>query len=158
MTTRYEFAARGVMPPVTMYWYDGGLSPMILSEVPRPEGDGGGAVFVGEKGYLTHQTYGDAPKIYPASLAAEAEQVPKSYPRVDTGHEVNWARACKGEATASCPFDYAAPLTEIMLLGIVALRAGQNKRIEYDAANMRVTNAPEANQYLTREYRAGWAI
>jgi predicted dehydrogenase len=158
MTTRYEFAARGVMPPVTMYWYDGGLSPMILSEVPRPEGDGGGAVFVGEKGYLTHQTYGDAPKIYPASLAAEAEQVPKSYPRVDTGHEVNWARACKGEATASCPFDYAAPLTEVMLLGIVALRAGQNKRIEYDAANMRVTNAPEANQYLTREYRAGWAI
>ena len=45
-----------------------------------------------------------------------------------------------------------------MLLGIVALRAGQNKRIEYDAANMSVTNVPEANQYLTREYRAGWAL
>jgi predicted dehydrogenase len=158
MSAKYEFAARGNLPPVTMHWYDGGLSPMLLAEVPAPEGDGGGAIFVGEKGYLTHQTYGDEPKIYPASLAAEAEQVPKSFPRIETGHEVNWAQACKGEAQASCPFDYAAPLTEVMLLGVVALRAGQNRRIEYDAANMQVTNIPEANQYLTREYRSGWAL
>jgi hypothetical protein len=130
----------------------------VLADVPRPGGDGGGAVFVGEKGYLTHQTYGDDPQIHPESLAREAESVSKSFPRVDTGHEVNWARACKGETQASCPFDYAAPLTEVMLLGIVALRAGQNRRIEYDAAGMRVTNVPEANQYLTREYRAGWAL
>ncbi|HEX9563541.1 MAG TPA: Gfo/Idh/MocA family oxidoreductase [Gemmatimonadaceae bacterium] len=158
MATKYEFAARGSMPPVTMHWYDGGLSPMVLADVPRPGGDGGGAVFVGEKGYLTHQTYGDDPKIFPAALAAEAEAVPKSFPRVETGHEVNWAQACKGEVQASCPFDYAAPLTEVMLLGIVALRAGQNKRIEYDGANMSVTNVPDANQYLTREYRSGWAL
>ena len=158
MQTKYEFAARGNKPPVTMFWYDGGLSPMLLADVPAPSGDGGGAIFVGEKGYLTHQTYGDEPKIFPASLAAEAENVPKSFPRVDTGHEVNWAKACKGEAKASCPFDYAAPLTEVMLLGVVALRAGQNKRIEYDAANMTIKNAPEANQWLTREYRTGWAL
>lgn len=158
MTTRYEFAARGDKPPVTLYWYDGGLSPMVLADVPRPDGDGGGAVFIGEKGYLTHQTYGDEPKIFPAALAAEAEQVPRSFPRVTTGHEVNWAQACKGEVKASSPFEYAASLTEVMLLGIVALRAGQNRRIEYDAANMTVKNVPEANPYLTREYRAGWAI
>ena len=158
MHTRYEFAARGGRPAVEMHWYDGGLSPMVLADVPRPDGDGGGAVFVGEKGYLTHQTYGDTPKIFPASLAAEAEAVPKTFERVETGHEVNWARACKGETKASCPFDYASALTEVMLLGIVALRAGQNKRIEYDAANMRITNAPEANQWLTREYRSGWAL
>ena len=158
MTTKYEFAARGSKPPVTLYWYDGGLSPMLLADVPAPSGDGGGAIFVGEKGYITHQTYGDNPKVFPAALAAEAENVARTFPRVETGHEVNWAQACKGETTASCPFDYAAPLTEVMLLGIVALRAGQNKRIEYDAANMTVTNVPEANQYLTREYRAGWAL
>jgi hypothetical protein len=158
MSTRYEFPARGSRPPVTMYWYDGGLSPMILADVPRPDGDGGGAIFIGEKGYLTHQTYGDNPKIFPASLAAEAERLPKTFERVDTGHEVNWARACKGEARASCPFDYAAPLTEVMLLGIVALRAGQNQRIDYDATNMKITNVPDANQWLTREYRAGWAL
>lgn len=158
MMTRYQFPARGARPPVTLTWYDGGLSPMLLADVPAPAGDGGGAIFVGEKGYLTHQTYGDNPRIFPDSLAAEAESVPKSFPRVATGHEVNWAQACKGEAPASCPFDYAASLTEVMLLGIVALRAGQNRRIEYDGSAMSVTNIPEANQYLTREYRAGWAL
>lgn len=158
MYAKYEFAARGSMPPVTMHWYDGGLSPTILADVPRPGGDGGGAVFVGEKGYLTHETYGDEPKIFPESLAAEAEQVPKSFVRVATGHEVNWAQACKGEAEASSPFSYAAPLTEVMLLGVAALRAGQNQRIVYDGANMRITNVPEANQYLTRQYRKGWEL
>jgi len=156
MTTRYEFAARGDKPAVTMYWYDGGLSPMLLAEVPAPAGDGGGAIFVGEKGYLTHQTYGDNPKIFPASLAAEAENVPKTFSRVESGHEVNWAQACKGEAVASCPFEYAAPLTEVMLLGIAALRAGQSRRILYDGAGMSITNIPEANAYLTREFRGGW--
>ena len=52
----------------------------------------------------------------------------------------------------------AAPLTEVMLLGIVALRAGQSRRILYDGAKMEITNAPEANQYLTREYRSGWTL
>jgi hypothetical protein len=88
------------------------------------------------------------------------EQVgaPAEYPRVDGEHEVNWVRACKGEVEATSPFEYASPLTEVMLLGIVALRAGQGRKIDYDAANMRITNVPEANQYLTREYRAGWAV
>ena len=71
---------------------------------------------------------------------------------------MNFAQACKGEAKASSPFDYAAALTETMLLGIVALRAGQGKKVLYDGANMQFTNAPDANQYLTREYRSGWAL
>ena len=52
----------------------------------------------------------------------------------------------------------ADPLTETMILGLVALRAGQGKKILYDGAAGRVTNVADANQYLTREYRAGWAI
>ena len=67
---------------------------------------------------------------------------------------MNWVEAAKGKAEASCPFDYAARLTEVMLLGIVALRAG--RKIEYDGANMRVTNIAWANQFLSREYRPGW--
>jgi hypothetical protein len=67
---------------------------------------------------------------------------------------LNWVAAAKGKAEASCPFEYAAPLTETMLLGVVALNAG--KRIEYDGANMRVTNVAMANDYLKREYRMGW--
>ena len=58
---------------------------------------------------------------------------------------MNWANACKGKGQASTPFEYAAKLTEVMLLGVVALRAGT--KIHYDAANMRITNAPEANNF-----------
>ena len=69
-------------------------------------------------------------------------------------HEMNWIRTIKGQDTLSSPFSYAAHLHEIMLLGLVSLRA--KSKIQYDAANMRVTNNANANQYLTREYRDGW--
>ncbi len=73
-------------------------------------------------------------------------------------HEMNFVNAVKANRPANCPFDYAAPLTETMLLGIVALRAGQGRPIHYDAARMAVTNVPEADQWLRREYRAGWTL
>jgi predicted dehydrogenase len=155
MTAAYEFAARGSAPPVRLTWYDGGLLPVLTADIPLPR-EGGGGVFVGEKGFLTYETYGNNPKVYPESLAPEAEKVPKTFVRVATSHEKNWCDACKGETTASSPFEYAAKLTETMLLGIVALRAGQSKKIYYDGAKMQVTNAPEVNRWLTREYRAGW--
>jgi hypothetical protein len=69
---------------------------------------------------------------------------------------MNWVDAAKGKTTASCPFEYAARLTEVMLLGVVALKAG--RKIEYDGANMRISNVPDANQYLGREPRAGWSL
>ena len=70
-------------------------------------------------------------------------------------HEMNWVNAAKGLTAASCPFEYAAQLTEVMLLGIVALKAG--RKIEYDAANMRVVNVLAANEYLRRHPRPGWS-
>jgi len=66
----------------------------------------------------------------------------------------NWVAAAQGKAEASCPFEYAARLTETMLLGVVALHAG--KKIQYDGENMRVTNVSAANEFLKREYRTGW--
>jgi hypothetical protein len=63
-----------------------------------------------------------------------------------------------GQATASSPFEYSARLTETMLLGIVALRTGQGRKLLYDGEQMLVTNIPEANQYLRREYRDGWSV
>ena len=69
---------------------------------------------------------------------------------------MNWVNTIKGTDEISCPFAYAAKLTETMLLGIVSLRA--NSKLYYDAANMRVTNNPSADQYLTREYRQGWKL
>ena len=69
---------------------------------------------------------------------------------------MNWSNACKGVGQASTPFEYAAKLTEVMLLGVVALRAGA--KIHYDGADMRVTNSRVANDMLKREYRRGWSL
>ena len=87
-----------------------------------------------------------------------ASTVPQTFARIADSHEMNWVNACKGQGEATCPFSYAAPLTEVMLLGLVALRTGQGFKIKYDADNMRVTNSEQANTYLTREYRNGLGI
>ena len=160
MTVHYEFAARGDMPPVKMSWYDGGLMP------PRPDylpddvvlDRSGGGIFVGTKGIILYATYGNNPRLYPATLTEQAAKIPTSVPRITVSHEINWANAIMKKAEPSSDMAYAAKLTETMLLGIVALRTGQGVKIDYDAANMRVTNNADANQYLQREYRAGWSL
>jgi predicted dehydrogenase len=160
MTAHYEFAARGDMPPVKMLWYDGGLMP------PRPDhlpddvvlDRAGGGIFVGSKGIILYATYGNNPRLYPASLSSDAAKVPKTIPRITAAHEVVWANAIMKKGEPSSDFTYATKLNEIMLLGIAALRAGQGKKLLYDAPNMRFTNDADANQYLTREYRAGWSL
>jgi predicted dehydrogenase len=161
-TVEYEFAARGSQPAVKLRWFDGGLlpprPPFFPDDAPFPRGDGSGGIFIGEKGILIYETYGNNPRVYPESLAAEVAAVPRTVPRIAVSHEKNFAQACKGEATASAPFEYSSALTETMLLGIVALRAGEGRRILYDAPGMKVLNVPEANAFLTREYRPGWAI
>jgi hypothetical protein len=160
MTAHYEFPARGALPPVTLHWHDGGLMPQRPALLPDdvPLVGEGGVIFVGERGILLHETYGRNPQIFPSSLADEAARVPKTYRRIEGSHQQNFIRAIQGTESATSPFEYAAPLTECMLLGIVALRTGQGRKIQYDADTMRITNVPEANQYLTREYRAGWEI
>jgi predicted dehydrogenase len=161
-TVEYEFPARGARGPVRLYWYEGGLiparPPFLPDDVSLTQGDGSGGVFIGEKGILTYETYGNNPKVYPSSLATAAVEVPQSVPRITDTHEMNWVQACKGQATVSAPFEYAAPLTETMLLGIVALRAGPGRKVLYDGASMQVTNLPDLNRHLRREYRAGWGL
>jgi predicted dehydrogenase len=160
MTVHYEFPGVAGRPPVRMNWYDGGLMPPRPPELPDDLALNreGGVIFIGEKGILMHETYGSRPRLFPDVLMQQAATVPQTLPRIGKSHELNWADACTGQGTASSPFEYAARLTEVMLLGIVALRAGQGKKILYDAERMQITNAPEANQYLTREYRAGWSV
>jgi predicted dehydrogenase len=156
----YEFPRRGLMPPVQLHWYDGGLMPKRPEDLPA-EAElerGGGVIFVGERGVLMHETYGRNPQLFPAELREEAATVPEVYARVEDSHEMNWANACKGVGKATCPFSYAAPLTEVMLLGLVALRSGQGHKIRYDGKRMRVTNSVDANRYLMREYRDGWSL
>lgn len=159
-TVHYEFPARGAQPPVKLSWYDGGLMPPRPAALPDAVelNRTGGVIMVGEKGILMHETYGRNPQLFPEGLREEAARVPQTYPRIPVSHEMNWVHAAIGKGEATSPFEYAAPLTETMLLGIVALRTGQGKKIYYDAENMYVSNAPEANQYLHREYRPGWTL
>jgi hypothetical protein len=144
--TMYEFPARGDKPPVKLTWYDGGLLPPKPVEIGEEElNKGGGALLVGSKG-----------KLLPKSLHQSFGKPPQKLARIPgEGHEMNWVNAAKGQAEASCPFEYAARLTEVMLLGVVSLRA--NKKLVYDGANMRVTNDVAANDYLRREARSGWS-
>lgn len=156
-TTYYEFPARGAQPAVTMTWYDGGLLPPKPAELGEDEilSPGGGALVIGARGKLLYETYGARPRLLPRSLHESVGAPPRSLPRIpDELHEMNWVDAARGRTTASCPFDYAARLTEVMLLGIVSLRAG--RKLAYDGAAMRVTNDAAANAFLSRVPRQGW--
>jgi hypothetical protein len=158
--TVYEFPSREMdgkkLPPVKLTWYDGGLMPAKPEELGEEELDkGGGALLIGSKGKLLHETYGSNPRLLPKSLHESFGEPAKKLPRIaNEHHELNWVAAAQGKEQASCPFEYAARLTETMLLGVVALRAG--KKIQYDAPNLRVSNMAAANDFLKREYRKGW--
>ena len=149
-------AARGDKPPVKLTWYDGGLMPPKPAELGEEElNKGGGALLIGSRGKLMHDTYGYKPRLLPQSLHDSFGTPPQKLPRIpNESHEMNWADAARGKTETSCPFEYAARLTEVMLLGVVSLRAG--KKLLYDGENMRVTNDPAANDFLRREARPGW--
>ena len=111
-------------------------------------------MYFGTKGKLLHDTYGYKPRLLPQS-AHEAYGAPKqTIKRIQTTHEMNWVEAAKGTTEASSPFSYAARLVEVMLLGVVSLRA--RSKIYYDGEKMRITNATAANDLLRREYRTGF--
>jgi predicted dehydrogenase len=168
-TVHYEFPAVGPRPALKLSWYDGGLYPArpdMLPDSHKFNSEGGG-ILVGDKGVLVHDTYGDNPRIYPDRLMEEAMYTPVTVPRIATSHEMNWVGACKGEGKASSPFEYAAALTETMCLGVAALRAAQahdgrpadlGRKVYYDAQRMEFSNAPDASQFLTREWRKGWEL
>ena len=153
----YEFPAQGPRPPVTMTWYDGGLMPPTPQEMPPAERlDGNGVLYVGSKGKMHHGSHGGMPRLLPASLHEQAKLVPRTMTR-SPGHYEEWILACKGGPQPISNFDYAGPLTEIVLLGVLALRA-PGKRLEWDGANQKVKNAPELNQHVHTAYRKGWSL
>ncbi len=116
----------------------------------------GGALFKGSKGKLVAGVYGEGPRLIPESRMKAYRTPEKTIPRVKGSHEQDWVRACKSGEPAGADFAYSGPLTEMCLLGNVARRV--DARIEWDAANMKVTNLPEANKYVHTEYREGWSL
>jgi hypothetical protein len=156
---RYKFPARGEMPPLKLTWYDGGLMPERPEELEenRTMGDKfGGALYIGEKGKILTGSHGARGlRIIPEKKMKEYKKPPKTLPR-SIGHAKEWIAACKGGKAAGSNFDYAGPLSEIVLLGNVALRF--NKVLKWDGTNMQFPNAPEANEFIHRTYREGWSI
>jgi hypothetical protein len=156
--THYQFPARGNMPAVKLTWYDGGFMPARPEEIGDEKLNGeGGILYIGSKGKMLQETYGLNPRLLPLSLN-ESFGTPKAkLPRIPhEEHHMNWIEAIKGKAEASTPFEYATQLTEVMLLGIVSLRA--KNKIIYDAANMRITNIASANDFLGRDPRPGFEL
>ena len=153
---QYQFAPRGRWPALTINWYDGGLRPPItdtlLEGQPLPSR---GVLFIGEKGAMLTGGAGGALKLLPASKSASYAIPPQTIPR-SKGHHREWLDACKGGPAAGSNFEYGARLTEIALLGAIALRLG--RRIEWDAERMEVKGVPEAAAMVREPYRAGWEL
>ncbi len=157
---RYQFPAREGMPPVSVTWYDGGLlpeRPAELAEGRRMGNQMGGTIFKGSKGKLICESHSGAPRLIPDSFMRSYKQPPRSLPRVASHHQ-EWIQACKTNGVASSNFEYAGLLTEVALLGNVAMRAGFGKKYQWDSVNMKVSNDSNANQFLHYEYRKGWSL
>jgi hypothetical protein len=153
----YEFPARGDLPPVRMTWYDGGLMPPAPAELPKGERlPDNGVLYVGSKGKMYHSSHGGMPQLLPRALHEDAAKVKKSIER-SPGHYEEWVAACKGGPRPISNFDYAGPLTEIMLLGVLALKA-PGQRLEWDSENLKIKNAPDKNHLTHIEYRDGWTL
>jgi hypothetical protein len=153
----YNFPARESLPPVRMYWYDGGIKPPRPAEMdPEDVWPVDGVLYVGSKGKMMHVSHGGMPTLIPLSRMEGFQRPAKTLPRVKGSHEQNWVDACKGAAPACSNFEYSGPLTEVVLLGNLAIRS--EGPLLWDGKNMRVTNNDAANQYIRRTYREGWSL
>jgi predicted dehydrogenase len=153
----FRFPARGNLPPVKLTWYEGTRPPRPDDlEEGRKMPDEGGAFIKGSKGTIMFGVYGNSPRIIPESKMKEVKLPEKTLPRVNGSHEQDWVRACKSGQPAGADFAYSGPLTETCLLGNTAKRI--DGRIEWDAANLRITNSPEATRLVRTEYRKGWSL
>lgn len=161
---RFEFPARGKFDALSFTWYDGGKRP--THPLVKPEQmSNSGCLLVGTEGVLfSPNDYGAEFYLLPEEkFTAIQTKTPERLPSVpgnqddnDKAHSLEWIQACKGIGTTMSDFDYAALLTETILLGNVAMKAGQP--IEYDGKKMEIVNVPEANAYLKRNYAGGYTL
>ena len=165
---RFDFPARGPLPAVTVWWYDGGRLPAadvmpkgmndFLGEMPNA-----GVLVLGDKGYTFGQPHPgsefiqltDEARVSRITNHPATSGIAKSLPRV-RGHMTEWLSACRtgDKATPYSNFELAGPLAETVLSGVVAVRAG--KKLQWDGPGMRALNDPAAAQFIQTKYRAGW--
>jgi predicted dehydrogenase len=155
---RYEFPARGDMPPAKFTWYDGGLKPARPAELegtPPEEGDDEGLLFIGDRGKILCRFSGSHPKIIPQAKMDAYKQPPKTLPR-SPGNEREWLDACKGgKVKPGGNFEFSGMVTETLLLGNIASLVGQ--KLTWDRSNLK-TNSDAAQKYIRPERRSGWEL
>jgi predicted dehydrogenase len=146
----YEFPSREGMPPLRLFWYDGGLKPPRPAELePGQELPTEGDMYVGDKGKILED------KIIPESKMKAYTQPPKTLQR-RSGTWGEWVEAIRGGEPAGCNFDQATLITEAVLLGNIAIRT--SKTLDYDGQTVRFTNNDAANEYIKQPYRSGWTL
>jgi predicted dehydrogenase len=154
----FEFPAKGKRGPVTMHWYSG------TEKIPRPadmEADDKsvetGAVVLGDKGTIVYGSHGaGGVRIIPKKKMEEYKAPEKSIARVKN-HQWDWLQAIKNGSRAGSDFSYGGPLTEIAMLGVIAIKLPDTK-LQWDAQHMRFTNSREANQFVNPPYQTGWKL
>lgn len=156
----YEFPARGTNPPVKFIWYDGGKTP-TADLMPDGKIVKSGCLIVGEKGTMfSPDDYGTSHRLYPQEKFADFKPPAPTLPREEgspyLAHYQEWIRACKTGSKTLTNFDYATRLTELCLLGNLAVRTG--KKITWDASAMKAVGCPEADAYVHPHFREGWGI
>ncbi len=155
LVVHYEFPARHQLPAVKLTWYDGGKRPDLVEQGKTPDWPNG-VLFVGDKGMIIAD-YGRR-KLLPEADFKDFTP-PTPFVRDLAGphpHHQEWIRACKTGSPTSCNFEYAAALTETVLLGNAAYRTGH--KLEWDSAKLKARNSPQAANYIHTEYRKGWEI
>jgi predicted dehydrogenase len=178
---RWEFPRRSGGSPVQVHWYDGYAGnfdpklkdedpeaairfqnrPPIVAELEKKYGrelKNGGTIYVGDRGLMYTGNYAGSPRILPEEKHRKFPVPKPKLPRVKGTHQADFLRACKEGYQPSSHFDYSGALSEMVLLGCLAERAGVGKKVEWDAAAMKCANLPELNALVQREYRKGWSL
>lgn len=185
-TVRYDFPARGALPPISVFWYEGSKPntdpnaktpdgkpaqtkphlPPLFAEMEKQDKKyadsrrNAGNLFVGDKGMICCSSHGGPPTLFPIERRKEFEPPAKKLARPSGGIMGDFLSACAagGGPTFSGFGTFSGPFMETLLVGHLAMLAGLNKPVEWDGAAMRVKNLPELNQFVSREYRKGWSL
>ncbi|MGO8752331.1 MAG: Gfo/Idh/MocA family oxidoreductase [Thermoguttaceae bacterium] len=182
---RWEIPPRGSMPAVKVHWYDGirtNTDPNVkddrgnmLATVPNAPPleaelekkynrrfdrsfNGGGTFYVGTKGIMSTGNYGDGPRIVPEEAHKSFPPPQRSIPRIKGTHFAHFIQCCKEGKRTAADFTYGASITEFLLLGHLAIRAGVGRKVLWDGANMRCTNLPDLNRWVRHPCRKGWEV
>ena len=140
-------------------WYDGAKLPPRPPEMDAKRKLGtNGILFVGDKGKILCGSHAGTPSIIPYAIQKNYTRPEKTLPRVKGGIHGNFIEACKANdpKMACANFAYSGPFVESLLVGNLAVRL--KRRVQWDTKAMRSPNAPEADNYITKFYRAGWEI